>query len=64
MRASVRWRQILATHKDLARKLEELEKKFAAPFRHVMEAIQHSSKRPILARRSPRRRRHRSFGER
>ncbi|HEY2973262.1 MAG TPA: ORF6N domain-containing protein [Pyrinomonadaceae bacterium] len=30
MRAFVRFRELLATHKDLARKLEELEQKFAS----------------------------------
>ncbi len=42
MRAFVRLREILATHKDLARKLQELEKKFAqhdVQIRRVFEAI-------------------------
>ena len=39
MRAFVRLRQILATHADLARKLEELEKKYDERFRVVFEAI-------------------------
>src|SRR5439155_710733 len=39
MRAFVRLREILATHKDLAQKLEELEKKYDAQFRVVFEAI-------------------------
>ncbi len=39
MRAFVRLRQLLATHKDLARKLQELEKKYDAQFRIVFEAI-------------------------
>jgi hypothetical protein len=39
MRAFVRLREILATHKDLARKLEELERKYAEQFRVVFEAI-------------------------
>jgi phage regulator Rha-like protein len=39
MRAFVRLREILATHKDLARKLEELEKKYDEKFRVVFEAI-------------------------
>src|SRR5262249_6326718 len=39
MRTFVRLREILATHKDLARKLEELEKKYDAQFRVVFEAI-------------------------
>lgn len=39
MRAFVRLREILATHKDLARKLEELEKKYDQQFRVVFDAI-------------------------
>ncbi len=39
MRAFVRLREILATHKDLARKLEELEKKYDKQFAIVFEAI-------------------------
>jgi hypothetical protein len=53
MRAFVRLRQLLATHKDLARKLEELEKKYDAQFRVVFQAIRElmtppePKKRPI-----------------
>ena len=39
MRAFVRLREILSTHKDLARKLEELEKKYDEQFRIVFDAI-------------------------
>jgi hypothetical protein len=39
MRAFVRLREILSTHKDLARKLEELEKKYDENFRVVFDAI-------------------------
>ncbi|MBI5475611.1 MAG: ORF6N domain-containing protein [Ignavibacteriales bacterium] len=39
MRAFVRLREILATHKDLARKLDEMEKKYDAQFKIVFEAI-------------------------
>jgi hypothetical protein len=39
VRAFVRLREILATHKDLARKLEQLEKKYDARFRVVFDAI-------------------------
>lgn len=39
MRAFVRMRQILASHADLARKLDSLEKKYDAQFRGVFEAI-------------------------
>ena len=39
MRAFVRLREILSTNKDLARKLEELERKYDEQFRVVFEAI-------------------------
>ena len=39
IRAFVRLREILATHKELARKLEDLEKKYDAQFRIVFDAI-------------------------
>ncbi|MBI2083798.1 MAG: ORF6N domain-containing protein [Deltaproteobacteria bacterium] len=39
VRAFVRLREILSTHKDLARKLEELEKKYDSQFRVVFDAI-------------------------
>jgi len=39
MRAFVRLRELLATHKELARKLDELEQKYDAQFRVVFDAI-------------------------
>jgi hypothetical protein len=39
MRAFVKLRQLLSTHKDLAAKLEELEKKYDAQFKVVFQAI-------------------------
>ena len=39
MRAFVRLRQMLASHEELARKLDALEKKYDAQFRVVFEAI-------------------------
>jgi hypothetical protein len=39
IRAFTRLRQFLATHQDLARKLEELEAKYDDQFREVFEAI-------------------------
>ncbi len=39
MRAFVRLRQLMSTHKDLARKLEALEKKYDAQFKVVFDAI-------------------------
>jgi hypothetical protein len=53
MRAFVRLRRILASHADLARKLEALEKKYDAQFKVVFDAIRElmkppeSKKRPI-----------------
>lgn len=49
MRAFVRLREIVATHKDLSRKLEALEKKYDAQFRIVFDAI-----RQLMASRNPR----------
>jgi hypothetical protein len=52
MRAFVKLRQILSTHKDLSRQLEAMEKKYDAQFkvvfdalRQLMEPIPSSSKR-------------------
>jgi hypothetical protein len=39
VRAFIRIRTILAAHKELARKLEELERKYDARFKVVFEAI-------------------------
>jgi Mor family transcriptional regulator len=39
MRAFVRLRKMLASHADLARKLEELEKKYDSQFKAVFDAI-------------------------
>ena len=39
MRTFVRMRQILSSHAELARKLEELEKKYDSQFRIVFDAI-------------------------
>jgi len=39
MRAFVRLRQILASNKELAKRLDELEKKYNAQFRVVFDAI-------------------------
>ena len=39
MRAFVKLRQLLGTHKDLARKLEALEQKYDAQFKVVFDAI-------------------------
>jgi len=39
MRAFVRLRELMATHKELARKIKELERKYDAQFRAVFDAI-------------------------
>jgi hypothetical protein len=41
MRAFVRLRQMIASNKDLARRLAELEKKYDAQFKVVFDAIRH-----------------------
>lgn len=50
VRAFVRIRELLATHKDLARKLEELERKYDGQFRVVFEAIRQLVSPPARAR--------------
>ena len=40
MRAFVKLRELLATHKDLARKIAELERKYDAQFREIFRVIQ------------------------
>lgn len=52
IRAFVRLRALFATHRDLARKLEELERKYDKQFRVVFDAI-----RELMARIEPERRR-------
>jgi len=47
IRAFVRLRQILASHADLARKLEALEKKYDAQFRVVFDAIRKLMAPPV-----------------
>ena len=39
MRAFVRLRELMATHKELARKIEELERRYDAQFRAVFDTI-------------------------
>jgi hypothetical protein len=51
MRAFVRLRQILASNKELAKRLDELEKKYDAQFRVVFEAIRQLMKPPETKRR-------------
>jgi hypothetical protein len=53
VRAFVRLREILATHKDLAHKLEELEKKYDAQFKVVFDAIRELMAPAEKARRCP-----------
>jgi hypothetical protein len=52
MRAFIRLRRMLASHADLARKLEALEKKYDAQFKVVFDAI-----RKLMAPPEPKRRR-------
>jgi hypothetical protein len=46
MRAFVRLRQILASNKELAKKLDELEKKYDSQFKVVFDAIRELMKPP------------------
>jgi hypothetical protein len=47
MRSFVRLRKLLASHADLAAKLEELEKKYNAQFRIVFDAIRQLMREPV-----------------
>jgi hypothetical protein len=47
MRAFVQLREILATHKDLARKLDQMEKKYDAQFKVVFDAIRKLMQPPV-----------------
>lgn len=51
MRAFVKLRELLATHKDLARKLEQLERKYDAQFKVVFDAIRQLMAPPAAKRR-------------
>ena len=46
MRAFVRLREILSSHRDLSRKLQELEKRYDAQFRVVFDAIRELMEEP------------------
>jgi tRNA U34 5-methylaminomethyl-2-thiouridine-forming methyltransferase MnmC len=48
MRAFVRKRQLLATHADLARRLDAREKKYDAQFRMVFDPIRQLMAPPAL----------------
>ncbi len=54
IRAFVKLREMLSTHKDLARKLEELEKKYEAhdvQIKTVFDAIRKLIQQPVAPRR-------------
>jgi hypothetical protein len=51
MRAFVKLREILASHRDLARRLEEMESKYDVQFRAVFDAIRELMKPPEKPRR-------------
>jgi len=46
MRAFVRWREILASHTELARKLDELEQRHDAQFKIVFQALRQLTAQP------------------
>ncbi len=56
MRAFVALRELLASHKDLARKLDEMEKKYDQQFRIVFEAIRQLISTPKSIQDKPKRR--------
>jgi hypothetical protein len=51
MRAFVKLREILATHRDLARRLDEMESKYDAQFKVVFDAIRELTTPPEKPRR-------------
>ena len=53
MRAFVRLRALLATHTDLARKMDQLEKKYDAQFKVVFDAIRALMEPPASGRKKP-----------
>jgi len=53
MRAFVRLRSLLATHADLARKMDQLEKKYDAQFKVVFDAIRVLMEPPASGRKKP-----------
>ena len=52
MRASVRLREMIATNRDLARRLDGLEKRYDAQFKGVFDAIRQLMAPPERSRRS------------
>lgn len=52
MRAFIRLRQMLATHAELARKIDALERKYDAQFKQVFEAIRQLMTPPESKRRA------------
>jgi hypothetical protein len=52
MRAFVRLREMIATNRDLARRLDELEKRYDAQFKGVFDAIRQLMAPPAKTRRS------------
>jgi hypothetical protein len=53
MRAFVRLRELLATHKDLARKLNDMEKKYDTQFKVVFDAIRKLMEPPAATPKRP-----------
>ena len=53
MRTFVRLREMLATHADLARKLDELEQRYDAQFRMVFDAIRELMRDPKEKKKPP-----------
>jgi len=51
MRAFVRLREMISSNKELARRLDELEKKYDAQFKVVFDAIRELMAPPVVPRR-------------
>jgi hypothetical protein len=50
MRAFVKLREILSSHRDLARRLEKMEKKYDARFKIVFDALRELMRPPVKPR--------------
>ncbi len=53
MRASVHMREAMISHRDMARKLDEMERKYDAQFRAVFDALRELMLPPELRKKHP-----------
>ena len=53
VRTFIRLRELLATHRELARKLEQMEKKYDAQFKAIFDVIEQLMEPPEKTERKP-----------